>query len=104
MLLLLFHVTLVLGIAALAESLGLSNRTASVVAIIYGLNSSFLYFDTQYAYESMAITLVVWALVAYVRAIRSHVGTGQGGMERADRGALGGHDRHASTCQRSRSS
>jgi hypothetical protein len=73
-LLLLFHITLVLGIAALAQSLGLSNRTASVVAILYCLNSSFLYFDTQYAYESMAITLVVWALVAFVRAIRSQPG------------------------------
>jgi hypothetical protein len=76
-LLLLFHVALVLGIAALAQSLGLSNRTASVVAILYCLNSSFLYFDTQYAYESMAITLLVWALVAYVRAIRSQSGQGR---------------------------
>jgi hypothetical protein len=76
-LLLLFHVSLVLGIATLAESLGLSNRTASVVAILYCLNSSFLYFDTQYAYESMAITLLVWALVAYVRAIRSQSGQGR---------------------------
>ena len=36
-----------------------------------------MYFDTQYAYESMAITLVVWALVAYVRAIRSERGRGR---------------------------
>jgi hypothetical protein len=71
LLLVLFHVTLVLGIASIAQSLGLDDRTASIVAVLYGLNSSFLYFDTQYAYESMAITLVVWALVGYVRAIRS---------------------------------
>ncbi len=71
------HVALVLGIAALAQSLGLSNRTASVIAILYGLNSSFLYFDTQYGYESMAITLAVWALVSYVRAIRSQWGRGR---------------------------
>ena len=71
LLLILFHVTLVLGLAALAQSLGLGNRVASIAAILYGLNSSFLYFDTQYAYESMAITLVVWTLVAYVKAIRS---------------------------------
>jgi hypothetical protein len=76
-LLLLFHVSLVLGIAALAQSLGLSSRAASVVAILYCLNSSFLYFDTQYAYESMAITLLVWALVAYIRAIRSQRGRGR---------------------------
>jgi hypothetical protein len=70
-LLIIFHVTMVLGIATLAESLGLDNRTSSLAAIIYGLNSSFLYFDTQYSYESMAITLLVWAMVAYTRAIRS---------------------------------
>jgi hypothetical protein len=76
-LLILFHGTLVLGIAMLAQSLGLNDRTASVVAILYGLNSSFLYFDTQYGYESMAITLVVFTLVAYVRAIRSPPGRGR---------------------------
>jgi hypothetical protein len=77
LLLILFHVTLVLGIAALAQSLGFDNRTAALAAILYSLNSSFLYFDTQYAYESMAITLVVWTLVAYVRAIRSRSRDGQ---------------------------
>jgi hypothetical protein len=77
LLLILFHVTLVLGIAALARSLGFDNRTAALAAILYGLNSSFLYFDTQYAYESMAIPLVVWTLVAYVRAIRSPSRDGQ---------------------------
>ena len=76
-LLILFHVALVLGIAALARSLGMSSRTAAIAAILYGLNSSFLYFDTQYGYESMAITLVVWTLIAYVRAIRSQHGQGR---------------------------
>jgi hypothetical protein len=71
MLLIFFHVSLVLGIAALAQALGFNNRTASFIAILYALNSSFLYFDTQFGYESMAITLVVWTLTAYVRAIRS---------------------------------
>ena len=76
-LLVLFHVTLVLGIAVLAQSLGFGNRTAAVIAVLYGLNSSFLYFDTQFGYESMAITLVVWTLVGYVRAIRSPRGRGR---------------------------
>jgi hypothetical protein len=71
LLLILFHVALVLGIAALAEALGLGNRTAALAAILYALNSSFLYFDTQFSYESMAITLAVWTLIAFVRAIRS---------------------------------
>jgi hypothetical protein len=71
LLLILLHVVLMLGIAALAQALGLSNRTASLAVIFYGLNSSFLYFDTQYAYESMGIALAVWTLVAYIRATRS---------------------------------
>ena len=77
LLLLLFHVTLIIGIAALAQAVGFNNRTASVIALLYGLNSSFLYFDTQYAYESMAITLLVWTLIAFIRAIRSHSGEGR---------------------------
>jgi hypothetical protein len=68
-LLLICHVFLVLGIAALAEAVGVPRWPASLAAILYSLNSSFLYFDTQYAYESMAITFAVWALVAYVHAI-----------------------------------
>jgi hypothetical protein len=71
LLLLLFHVALVIGIAELAQALGFNNRTAALIAILYGCNASFLYFDTQYAYESMAMTLVVWTLVSYVCAIRS---------------------------------
>jgi len=84
LLLIVCHVALVLGIAALAETIGLGRgswesparmpmgtRPACLAAVLYGLNSSFLYFDTQYAYESMAITLVVWTLVAYGHAIRS---------------------------------
>jgi hypothetical protein len=78
-LLLLCHVTLVLGIAALAQAVGLDNRTASLIAIMYSLNSSFLYFDTEFSYESMAITLTVWTLVAYVRALRSQPGEGRAG-------------------------
>ena len=68
-LLLLCHIFLVLGIAALAEGLGVSSRTAVLAGVIYSLNSSFLYFDTEFAYESMGVTLVVWALAAYVRAV-----------------------------------
>ena len=70
-LLILSHLTLVLGIAALAEAVGFNSRTSALAAIIYSLNSSFLYFDTQFGYESMAIALMVWTLVAFVRAIRA---------------------------------
>jgi len=64
------HVLLVLGVAVLAEEIWQDGRTAALAAVIYGLNSSFLYFDTQFGYESSAIALLVWTLVALVRAMR----------------------------------
>ncbi|MFD0520849.1 hypothetical protein [Paractinoplanes durhamensis] len=65
------HVLMVLGVAVLAQEIWRDARTAAIAALIYGLNSSFLFFDTQFGYESMAITLWVWTLVAMVRALRS---------------------------------
>lgn len=68
-LILLCHIFLLLGIAALAEGLGVSSRAAVLASVIYSLNSSFFYFDSEFAYESMGVTLAIWALVAYVRAV-----------------------------------
>ena len=70
-LLILCHLAEVLGIAALGRSVGLDSRAAGIAAILYAANSSYLYFDTQFAYESMAITLLIWSLVCFVQAIRS---------------------------------
>ena len=39
-----------------------SARTAGVAAIVYGINPSAVYFDTQYAYESIAINLFLWTV------------------------------------------
>jgi hypothetical protein len=77
LLLLLFHVALLLGIMDLAQLLGMSNRAAVLIAVLYSVNSSFLYFDTEFGYESMAITLLVWTLAAFARAIRSQPGRGR---------------------------
>lgn len=73
-LLVLCHVALLLGIAALARAVGLGSRSAALAAVLYGFNASFLYFDTQFAYESMAITLAVWALAAFAQAVRARPG------------------------------
>jgi len=72
------HLSLLLGIVALARSVGLDSRAASLAGIMYATNSSFIYFDTEFAYESMAITLLVWALVAFVQAIRGRHGQERG--------------------------
>jgi len=73
-LLLVCHIALLLGVAVLARAAGLDSRAAAMAAVVYGFNPSFLYFDTQFAYESMAITLLVWALAAFAQAIRADRG------------------------------
>ncbi|GIF07575.1 hypothetical protein [Actinoplanes siamensis] len=65
------HVLLTLGVAVLAGQLRPDPRIAAAAAIGYSLNSSFLFFDTQLGYESLAIAVLVWALVTAVRALRA---------------------------------
>ena len=77
-LVLLCHVTLLVGIVALARAIGLDSRAATLAAVAYGFNASFLYFDTQFSYESMAITLVVWSLTAFAQAVRAQSGRQRG--------------------------
>jgi hypothetical protein len=67
------HVLVVLGVAVLAADLWGDPRVAAVAAVIYSLNSSFLFFDTQFGYESLAVPLLVWTLVTLLRALRSTV-------------------------------
>ena len=43
---------------------------AAIAAVIYGLNSSFLFFDTQFGYESLAVALWIWTLLLLLRAMR----------------------------------
>jgi hypothetical protein len=65
------HVLVVLGVAVLAADLWGDPRVAAVAAVIYSLNSSFLFFDTQFGYESLAIPLLIWTLVTLLRALRA---------------------------------
>ena len=73
--------TIVLGAARLAFVLALffffamasgSSRAAGIAALIYMTNSRFLYFDSQFAYESLALPLA--AVVLYLLARRGHSG------------------------------
>jgi hypothetical protein len=70
-LLVLAHVLVVLGVAVLAADLWGDPRVAAVAAVIYSLNSSFLFFDTQFGYESLAVPLLIWTLVTLLRALRA---------------------------------
>ena len=67
------HVLVVLGVAVLAGDVWHEPRVAAIAAIIYSLNSSFLFFDTQFGYESLAVPLLIWTLVALLRAMRGRL-------------------------------
>jgi hypothetical protein len=69
--LVLAHVLVVLGVAVLGGDLWHDPRVAALAAIIYSLNSSFLFFDTQFGYESLAVPLLIWTLVTLIRALRA---------------------------------
>jgi hypothetical protein len=62
------HVTAMLGVAALVRGLGRSEVEATVAAFVYALNPSYMYFDTQFSYESLAVAFIPWALLSAVRA------------------------------------
>lgn len=57
------HLLTLLGVFVLGERLSGSERVGGVTAVVYALNPSYLYFDSQFAYESLAICFFVWALV-----------------------------------------
>jgi hypothetical protein len=62
------HVLALIGVFVLAEAITRSVRAAGLAAFTYSLNPSFLFFDSQFAYESLAIVFLIWALVALVKA------------------------------------
>ena len=62
------HCASLLVIYALARTLKLATVPSFLAALIFSLNPSFLYFDTQYSYESLGITLAFAALLCLLRA------------------------------------
>lgn len=67
-------VTHILGLYAvylIGEALLTSARAGAVAAVVYGINPSAIYFDTQYAYESIAVNFFLWALALTVVAARA---------------------------------
>ena len=62
------HAMALVGVYKLAELISGNGRVAGVAALVYGLNPSFMFFDSQYAYESLSIVFFIWGLVALVAA------------------------------------
>jgi hypothetical protein len=63
-LLALLHVIALLGVFVIVERLGHTAHIAGLAAFIYSLNPSFMFFDSQYAYESLAIVFFIWVIAA----------------------------------------
>lgn len=63
------HAVAVLGVFALARRATRSDRTASVAALVYLLNPAYMFFNSQYAYQTLGIVLTIWAMVAALEAV-----------------------------------
>lgn len=56
------HVLTLLAMFLLAEAHLRTSQAGAVAALVYAVNPSAVYFDTQYAYESVAMGLFAWVL------------------------------------------
>ncbi|MGJ6126759.1 hypothetical protein QN239_29690 [Mycolicibacterium sp. Y3] len=65
------HVAGVFAVYVLSERLLRSNRAGGIAALVYGVNPSAVYFDTQYAYESVAINWYLWVIAMTAIAAQS---------------------------------
>ncbi len=63
-----FHVAAAVGIMALAARLTGSYRAAAIAALTFAVTPNFMFFDSEYSYESFAVPMVIWTLVAVVNA------------------------------------
>ncbi len=71
LLILLTHVLTAVGAYAVAAELWRSHRAGAVGACVYMLNAGYMYFDSQFSYEGMALALLVWIGYLSVRMLRS---------------------------------
>lgn len=61
------HLLMVLAFFLLCEQISASARLASIATIIYMTNPHYLFFDSQFAYESLALPLATFVLFAMMR-------------------------------------
>jgi hypothetical protein len=63
------HCLLPVQVYYIARALPVAHRWAAVAGLVYVANPSFVYFDTQFSYESVAILLMLTIVRLYVGAI-----------------------------------
>lgn len=64
------HALAIVGIWALARTLNLRSPIPELAAVVYAVHPGLLYFLSQFAYESLAIVLQIWALVLFTWIVR----------------------------------
>jgi hypothetical protein len=63
------HCLLPVQVYYIARALPVPHRWAAVAGLVYATNPSFVYFDTQFAYESVAILFMLTIVRLYVEAL-----------------------------------
>ncbi|GAA1299023.1 hypothetical protein [Saccharothrix xinjiangensis] len=66
------HVLALFAVFVIAQVHLRSPTAGALGAVIYALNPSKMYFDSQYAYEGLAVALFLWALALAGLAARAH--------------------------------
>lgn len=61
---------LILSIFLLMERVAGSSRVAGLAVLVYAANPRFLYFDSQFAYESLGLPLAIFVLAAAANRLR----------------------------------
>lgn len=64
------HVLCLFAVAVLAQTHLRSAAAGGIATVVYGVNPSAVYFDTQYSYEGVAIALFLWVLALTSLAAR----------------------------------
>jgi hypothetical protein len=62
------HALTLVGIFLIAERVGRSVRAGAIAALIYAVAPNYMFFNSQFSYESLAIVLAIWSLVCVVVA------------------------------------
>lgn len=65
------HCASALTVFGIAREGGARSRTAFVAGVLFALNPNFMFFDTQFSYESLGITLALLVLYCLLRARRA---------------------------------
>ena len=65
------HALSLIGVSLIGERLFRSSYLAGICALVYSLNPGFVFFDSQFAYDSLAVPLAVWSIVCVVE-MQSH--------------------------------